>query len=75
MPYWESNSLWYDPSLHNARYMVAQQTGRYSPVTYERFLGKPSAAWQLPGFVVLEYPENLLTRIEPMLGVWVGPRA
>jgi hypothetical protein len=75
VPYWESNSLWYDPSLHNARYMVAQQTGRYSPVTYERFLGKPSAAWQLPGFVVLEYPENLLTRIEPMLGVWVGPRA
>jgi hypothetical protein len=74
-PYWESNSLWFNPSLHDARYVVARQTGKYSPATYERFLGKPSAAWQVPGFVVLEYPENLLTRIEPMLGVGVGPRS
>jgi hypothetical protein len=74
-PYWEVNSMWYDPSLHDARYVVAQATGRWSPRTYERFFGKPSAAYPVPGFVVLEYPENLLTRIGPMLGLGVGPKS
>jgi hypothetical protein len=75
VPYWEANSQWYDASQHDARYVIAQASGRWSPRTYERFFGKPAATYQVPGFVVLEYPQNLLTRTLPMLGIGVGPKS
>jgi hypothetical protein len=55
--------------------VIAQPSGRWSPRTYERFFGKPMATYALPGFVVLRYQENLLTRILPMLGIGVGPKS
>jgi hypothetical protein len=75
VPYWETNSQWYDASRHDPRYVIAQLSGPSSANTYEHFFGKPMAAYQVPGFVVLEYPENLLTRVLPMLGIGVGPKS
>lgn len=75
VPYWETNSQWYESSQHDARYVIAQSSGRWSPVTYERFFGKPTATYQVAGFVVLQYPGNLLTRVLPMLGIGVGPKS
>jgi hypothetical protein len=75
VPYWETNSQWYDASQHDARYVIAQLSGPSAPTTYERFFGQPMATYKVPGFVVLEYPENLLTRILPMLGIGVGPKS
>ncbi|HUN38591.1 MAG TPA: hypothetical protein VMU95_41905 [Trebonia sp.] len=75
VPYWETNAQWYDAAAHDARYVIAQASGRWSPRTYEGFFGQPMATYQVPGFVVLEYPENLLTRVQPMLGLGVGPKS
>jgi hypothetical protein len=75
VPYWETNSQWYDSSEHDARYVIAQTSGPWSPATYERFFGQPAATYQVPGFVVLEYPENLLSRTLPVLGIGVGPKS
>jgi hypothetical protein len=75
VPYWETNSTWYEGSQHDARYVIAQATGRWSPHTYEAFFGAPVASYKVPGFVVLEYPGNLLTRVLPMLGLGVGPKS
>jgi len=75
VPYWETNSQWYDPAEHDARYVIAQTSGRWSAKTYERFFGQPAATYQVPGFVVLQYPENLLTKVLPMLGIGVGPKS
>jgi hypothetical protein len=55
--------------------VIAQTSGPWSPATYERFFGKPTVTYQVPGFVVLEYPENLLTATLPMLGIGVGPKS
>ncbi|HTU75473.1 MAG TPA: hypothetical protein VMG38_18320 [Trebonia sp.] len=75
VPYWETNSQWYDPARHDPRYVIAQLSGPSSVHTYERFFGKPMATYQVPGFVVLEYPQNLLRRVLPMLGIGVGPKS
>jgi hypothetical protein len=74
-PYWETNSLWLDPSLHDARYVIAQAQGRDSPTTYEKAFGKPTATYRVAAFVILQYPVNLLREIQPMLGIGVGPKS
>jgi hypothetical protein len=73
-PYWETNSLWYDPSRNDATFVVAR-AGRYAPTTYERLFGKPAATHHVGGaWVVLDYRSNLLRKLPPMLGLGVGPK-
>jgi hypothetical protein len=64
-PFWEANSLWYDPARHDARYAIAQAKG-YTAAVYERFFGKPTAVYQVgTDWVVLQYPQNLLPKVLP----------
>ncbi len=62
---WETNALWYDPTLHDARWAIADiARSRYSVHTYETLFGKPEAMYRVDGWVVLEYQANLLTEIQ-----------
>jgi hypothetical protein len=62
---WETNALWYNPALHDARWAIGERAhSRYSLHTYETLFGKPEAVYQVGSWVVLEYRANLLTEIQ-----------
>jgi hypothetical protein len=64
---WETNALWYDPALHDARWAIAEvQHSRYSVHTYENLFGKPEAMYRVGSWVVLKYRANLLSEIGPV---------
>jgi hypothetical protein len=64
---WETNALWYDPDLHDARWAIADvRHSRYSVHTYESLFGKPEAMYRVGSWVVLKYRANLLSEIGPV---------
>ncbi len=64
---WETNALWYDPALHDARWAIADvQNSTYSVHTYESLFGRPEAMYRVGSWVVLEYRANLLSEIGPV---------
>jgi hypothetical protein len=61
---WNAQSQWYDPALHDARFVITQQVPN-SPLTLkeaEVSFGTPSKVYRIDGFAVLVYQYNLLTR-------------
>jgi hypothetical protein len=75
-PYWEVNALWYDPALHDATFVVAFRTGRYTPATYQRAFGKPAAIYPVGStWLVMDYKANLLSRLLPRLPMGEGPKS
>jgi hypothetical protein len=66
---WETNALWYKPSLHDARWAIADtEHSRYTVDTYEKLFGKPEATYRVGSWIVLEYRANLLTEIQQPVG-------
>jgi hypothetical protein len=65
LPGYEASKLWYDPSLHDARFVVAQAHGQYPVAAFEKFLGRPAATHRVGNYVVLIYRKNLLTLFKP----------
>ena len=63
VPGWETNTLWYDASRHDATFAVADSHGRYPAASFEHFLGKPAATYRVAGWLVLVYRANLLHQL------------
>lgn len=69
--YWEAKASWYDPSQHNATFVIAN--GQYPDTTplssaeVEYAFGAPAAAYQVAGREIMVYRTNLLRRLAPPL--------
>jgi hypothetical protein len=65
-PGWETNDLWYNATLHNATFAVAdlEITGA-SPVAFEKVFGKPAATYRVDRWMILDYRRNLLSNVLP----------
>jgi hypothetical protein len=65
-PYvWEEKSSWYDPSQHDATFVIGDKGGDYLPAQFERCFGRPAATHQVAGRVILIYKRNLLKELRP----------
>jgi hypothetical protein len=69
---WETKAAWYDPSQHDATFVIADQRRRYGPdgfsvAVYEKYLPRPSASYQVAGHVILVYRTNVLRQVRPAL--------
>lgn len=66
LPYaWGSMQQWYDPTLHDANFIIASDGPAYTSVTVagaEACFGKPASTYEYGGLTVLIYPYNLLTK-------------
>jgi hypothetical protein len=63
VPGWETNFLWYSPSRHDARFVVADRDGRYPAAAFERHFGRPAATYRVATWLVLIYRTNLLRQL------------
>jgi hypothetical protein len=61
---WETYSLWYEASRHDARFVVADRDGRYSAAAFERHFGRPVGTYQVATWLILIYRTNLLWQLE-----------
>jgi hypothetical protein len=65
LPGYEASKLWYDPSRHDATFVVAQAHFQYPVSAFERFLGRPAATHRVGNYIVLIYRKNLLRMFKP----------
>jgi hypothetical protein len=56
---YEDQRSWYDPSLHDATFVVADAT-RFPAATIEKVFGKPAWSHRLDQWTILIYGKNLL---------------
>ena len=75
-PYgWETKLSWYDPSLHDATFVIGypdSQVGNLTVAEAERNFGRPAAIYQVAGRVILIYEKNLLNELSPTPPVSAG---
>jgi hypothetical protein len=66
---WETNVTWYDPSRHDANFVVTPtlQDRRYFTAALYRDFGRPAATYRVAGLLVLVYRKNLLEQVLPAL--------
>ncbi len=65
-PYlWEEKSSWYDPSQHDATFVIGNKGGYYFPFQFEQCFGRPAATYRVAGRVILIYKRNLLKELRP----------
>jgi hypothetical protein len=57
---YEVNNSWYDPSLHDATFVIADPSGGFPVAAFERAFGKPSRIHRVQRWIILIYPKNLL---------------
>jgi hypothetical protein len=62
---WESSTLWYDPAMHSANFIItgSPRTGLDSRA--DRFFGAPASVYRLGEWDVLVYHKNLLDELKP----------
>jgi hypothetical protein len=65
LPGYEASKLWYDPSLHDARFVVAQRHWQYPVSAFVGFFGRPADSYRIGNYVVLVYRKNLLRMFKP----------
>ena len=75
VPIWETNTLWYNPSRYDARFVVADRDGRYPAAVYERRFGRPVATYQVASWFVLVYRTNLLQQLGHYPSQLIPPQA
>ena len=66
---WETNAAWYDPSQHDATFVVtplSQQQDWFTAAIYNYF-GRPAATYRRAGMLILVYRKNLLSKVLPAL--------
>jgi hypothetical protein len=51
---------WYDPSLHDATFVIADPGAGFPVALFERAFGRPAATHTVGGYTVLIYRKNLL---------------
>jgi len=63
---WETKPSWYDPSLHDATFVIGYPSGVGGNITLamtERNFGRPAAVYQVAGRVIMIYKKNLLKEL------------
>ncbi len=66
---WETDARWYDPSRHDATFVVtplAHQQDWFTGAIYNHF-GRPAATYREAGVLILVYRKNLLSQVLPAL--------
>jgi hypothetical protein len=66
---WETDAAWYDPSQHDATFVVtplAHQQDWFTGAMYNHF-GRPAATYREAGVLILVYRKNLLSQVLPAL--------
>jgi hypothetical protein len=75
-PYgWETKSSWYDPSQHDATFVICYPNSEVPNLTIaeaERNFGRPAAIYLVAGRVILVYQKNLLNELPPIRPAWPG---
>src|SRR3984957_10622531 len=66
--HWEASSAWYHPSRHRATFVIAEVRPVYpedalTVATARARFGRPAAAYNVGGHIVMIYHYNLLTRL------------
>jgi hypothetical protein len=57
---YEINNSWYDPSLHDATFVIADPGEGFPVAAFERAFGKPSRIHHVQSWIILVYQKNLL---------------
>ncbi len=66
---WETDATWYDPSQHDATFVVIPPPGLqdwFTAAAYSSF-GRPAATYREAGRLILVYRKNLLSQVLPAL--------
>ena len=75
-PYgWETKASWYDPSQHDATFVIGYPNSEVSDLTIaevEQNFGRPAAIYLVAGRVILVYQKNLLNELPPIRPAWPG---
>jgi hypothetical protein len=72
---WESHAQWYDPALHDARFLILDTTrpGYGTLDAARRQFGEPVERRDFGQFAVLVYDHNLLTDLRAECGTGIAP--
>jgi hypothetical protein len=63
---WETKPSWYDPSRHDATFVIGYPSGAGGNITLpmtERNFGRPAAVYRVAGRVIMIYRKNLLKEL------------
>jgi hypothetical protein len=60
---WETNTSWFDPSRHDATFVIIDLHGSGLSPSAERYFGKPVKIGHVAHWAILIYPKNLLERV------------
>ena len=64
IPYdWETDTLWYDPSRHDATFLITDLAGDGLSPQAEQYFGKPYKIEHVAHWAILIYHKNLLSQI------------
>ena len=64
VPYdWETNTSWFDPSRHDATFVIIDLHGSGLSPSAERYFGKPVKIGHVAHWAILIYPKNLLEQV------------
>ena len=62
---WETNTAWYDASKYDANFVAIEAKFAITKAQAERVFGKPASIAKVPGWTILVYDHNLLTKVKP----------
>ena len=60
---WETDTQWFDPSRHDATFLITDLAGIGLSPWAEHYFGKPSQIVRVSHWAILIYPRNLLTQV------------
>ena len=60
---WETNTLWFDPSRHDATFVIIDLAGGGLSPSAESYFGKPVAIEHVAQWAILIYQKNLLQQV------------
>ena len=60
---WETDTQWFDPSRHDATFVITDLAGIGLSPWAEHYFGKPSQIVRVSHWAILIYPRNLLTQV------------
>jgi hypothetical protein len=65
-PYaWETNTLWFDASRHDATFVIIDLAGNGLSPSAEQYFGKPAKIDHIAHWAILIYQKNLLEQVAP----------
>jgi hypothetical protein len=66
-PYaWETNTLWFDASRHDATFVIIDLAGNGLSPSAERYFGQPAKIDRVAHWAILIYQKNLLDQVAPL---------